>query len=217
MSGKSFLIYVRVMDHSLGALLAQNNDHGHEQAIYYLSRPWSVLNIDTTQLKKNAWRWYCYSENATLPGEPKHTRHIKSQSFKIADDEAIIAECSIGKMGHITLPIRDVIPVTKSCEGTGSGKLLGWTSRFKNDQTVWRSPRWDHWSLHDPDVFQKIGMATLLRRRIKRSSRKYHSRSEGSTYFPTELHTPRTFLLTESCSNNVVKYNALLIGMQIAD
>jgi len=37
-SGKPFLIYVRVMDHSLGALLAQNNDQGHEQAIYYLSR-----------------------------------------------------------------------------------------------------------------------------------------------------------------------------------
>jgi len=37
-SKKSFFIYVRVMDHSLGALLAQNNDQGHEQAIYYLSK-----------------------------------------------------------------------------------------------------------------------------------------------------------------------------------
>ena len=36
-SGKPFLISVRAMDHSLGALLAQNNDQGHEQAIYYLS------------------------------------------------------------------------------------------------------------------------------------------------------------------------------------
>jgi len=26
------------MDHSLGALLTQKNDEGHEQAIYYLSR-----------------------------------------------------------------------------------------------------------------------------------------------------------------------------------
>jgi len=36
--GKPFLIYVQAMDHSLGALRAQNNDQGHEQAIYYLSR-----------------------------------------------------------------------------------------------------------------------------------------------------------------------------------
>ena len=37
-SGKPFLIYVRVMNHSLGVLLAQNTDQGHEQATYYLSR-----------------------------------------------------------------------------------------------------------------------------------------------------------------------------------
>ena len=37
-SRKPFLIYVRTTDHSLRALLAQNNDQGHEQAIYYLSR-----------------------------------------------------------------------------------------------------------------------------------------------------------------------------------
>jgi len=37
-SEKSFLLYIRVMDHSLDALLAQKNDEGTEQAIYYLSR-----------------------------------------------------------------------------------------------------------------------------------------------------------------------------------
>jgi len=36
--GKPFLLYVRAMDHSLGALLTQKNDESAEQAIYYLSR-----------------------------------------------------------------------------------------------------------------------------------------------------------------------------------
>src|SRR5256886_11756473 len=36
--GKPFFLYVRSMEHSLGALLAQKNNEGHEQAIYYLSR-----------------------------------------------------------------------------------------------------------------------------------------------------------------------------------
>jgi len=31
-------MYVRVMDHSLGALLAQNNNQKHKKAFYYLSR-----------------------------------------------------------------------------------------------------------------------------------------------------------------------------------
>jgi len=37
-SGKPFLLDVKAMDHSLGALLAQKNNDGYEQAIYYLSR-----------------------------------------------------------------------------------------------------------------------------------------------------------------------------------
>jgi len=37
-SRKPFLIYIQAMDYFLGVLLAQNNDHGHEQTIYYLSR-----------------------------------------------------------------------------------------------------------------------------------------------------------------------------------
>ena len=32
------MLYVKAMDHSLGALLAQKDDDGHEQAIYYLTR-----------------------------------------------------------------------------------------------------------------------------------------------------------------------------------
>jgi len=37
-AGKSFLLYVRAINHSLGALLAQKNEDGYEQAVYYLSR-----------------------------------------------------------------------------------------------------------------------------------------------------------------------------------
>ena len=36
--GKPFFLYVRSMEHSLGALLAQKSDEGHEQTIYYINR-----------------------------------------------------------------------------------------------------------------------------------------------------------------------------------
>jgi len=38
LSEKLFLTYIQAMNHSLGASMAQNNDQGTEQAIYYLSR-----------------------------------------------------------------------------------------------------------------------------------------------------------------------------------
>ena len=44
-------------------------------------------------------------EDVALLGGPNHSCHIKSQSFNIAYDEAIITKWSIGKMGHIALPI----------------------------------------------------------------------------------------------------------------
>jgi len=52
--GKLFLLYVKAMDYSLGALLAQKNDDGHEHAIYYLSRTLKGLNLAITLLRRNA-------------------------------------------------------------------------------------------------------------------------------------------------------------------
>jgi len=46
-----------------------------------------------------------HPEDATLLGGPNHTHHIKSQSFKMAYNEAIITKWSIGKIGHFALPI----------------------------------------------------------------------------------------------------------------
>ena len=50
--GKPFLFYMKAMDRSLGALLAQKNDDGHEQAIYYLSR--TLIGVAITQSRRNA-------------------------------------------------------------------------------------------------------------------------------------------------------------------
>ena len=94
------------MDHSLGALLSQNNDQGHEQAIYYLSRTMIGAEHRYNLIQKE-WLGVgiCRPEDATILGGPNYTHHIKSQSFKIAYDETIIIEWSIGKMGHVGLPI----------------------------------------------------------------------------------------------------------------
>ena len=94
------------MDHSLGALLAQNNDLGHEQAMYCLSRNMIGAEHRDNPIEKEylAFGVRC-PENVTLLGGPNYTCHIKSQSFKIAYDKAIITKWSIGEIGHIALLI----------------------------------------------------------------------------------------------------------------
>ena len=64
-------------------------------------------------------------ENATLLCGPNYTCHIKSQSFKIAYDKAIITEWSIGEMGHLAFLILDEIHATNGCEGTSGGRFSG--------------------------------------------------------------------------------------------
>ena len=44
-------------------------------------------------------------EDATLPGGPYHLRHIKSQPFEIAYDEAITVDWSNDKIDQIALLI----------------------------------------------------------------------------------------------------------------
>ena len=61
-------------------------------------------------------------------------------------------------------------------------------------------------------------MAILLQRHIENEPmRKYHSRSGVVLVSRQNYVISRAFSLTESCSNNVAEYNALLIGMQITN
>jgi len=76
--GKSFIIYVRVMDHCLDALLAKNNDQGHEQAICYLSshdRTRSSLQSSRKRVSSFGFR---RPEDATQSYRPDYSCHLKS-------------------------------------------------------------------------------------------------------------------------------------------
>ena len=60
-------------------------------------------------------------------------------------------------------------------------------------------------------------MATILRWGIKNGPRGNIIAGVGVVLIsPQKYVIPRAFSLTEPCSNNVAKYKALLIGMQLA-
>ena len=50
--GKPLILYIAALDHSLGALLAQNNDEGKENALYYLSRTLVGAEHNYTPIEK---------------------------------------------------------------------------------------------------------------------------------------------------------------------
>ena len=66
------------MDHSLGTLLAQNNDQGYEQAIYYLSRTMIRVKHRYNPVKKRVSSFgFRHLEDATLSCGPYYSCHLK--------------------------------------------------------------------------------------------------------------------------------------------
>ena len=91
-SEKSFLLYVKAMDHSLGSLLAQKDGDGHEHAIYYLSRTLIGAESRYNPIKKEclALVFAIQKTRHYLVG-----RHFQSESFASSHDKARIIEFKI--------------------------------------------------------------------------------------------------------------------------
>jgi len=75
-SEKLFLIYVRAMDHFLGGLLAQNNDQGHEQVIYYLSRTMIGDKHRYNLRERMSSSGLCHPKDVTLLSGSMHSRRL---------------------------------------------------------------------------------------------------------------------------------------------
>jgi len=76
----------------------------------------------------------------------------------------------------------------KAIKGQVVADFFGWTSRSKNNQTLWKSPVWDSRSLYDPDVLRRTSHAFILWWCImNKYQRKHHSRSGGDTGISTKL------------------------------
>ena len=195
-SGKSFLIYVRVMDHSLGALLAQNNEQWYEQAIYYLSRTMIGAKHQYNLTEKEClvlafaaqkMRHYLVDQTINVISKINLLRLLMTKPSSLNGD---------WQNGQCYSPNMRCNSCHKKLWRDGGGRFFDWASRPKDNQILWKSSWWGCWSLLDPDDFWRTGMVTLLRRPIENiPSRKYHSKSGGSTYLPIELCNPLRILI----------------------
>jgi len=157
-------------------------------------------------------------KDATLLGGPNHKRHIKSQSFKIAYDEAIVTEWLISKMGILLSQYDMQFLPQKAVKGQAVADFLAKypdqrVTKFYEDlpdeiaeacltQTSFEEQVWQLFfngaSRTSPqgNIIAEVGVVLV-------SSQNYV--------------IPHAFSLIKSCSNNIAEYNVLLIRMQIVD
>jgi len=136
----------------------------------------------------------------------------------ITHDKTIFAELQIIKMGHIAFTIRDAIHATKSDQRPSCGRFPG---RSSSSRTL---------KFYDdlPDEIVEVNLINtsseeqvwqLFFNGVSRISPEGNIvAGVGVVLISSHNYViSHAFLLTELCSNNVSKYNALLIGMQLAE
>jgi len=214
-AGKSFLLYVRAMDHSLGALLIQKNDEGTEKAIYYLSR--------------------------TLIGAESHYNPVEKECIALVFVVQKMRHYLAGQTIHVISRVNPLrILMTKS--SSLNFKLFNWAillsqyvmifvpqkaikgqaiADFLTAHSVLESSKL-HENIPDELIEANITSSDCIWQLFFDGASRTGPKGKivagvGIVFISLENHVlPRAFSLIEHCSNNVAEYNALLIGLQLA-
>src|SRR3954462_598896 len=105
------------MEHSLGALLAQKSNEGHEQAIYYLSRTMVGAEHRYNLVEKECLA-LVFAEDAALFDGADYLCRIKDQSFTTSYDQTFRPQRSAHQMGHVVVTIRYPFSASEGHKGT---------------------------------------------------------------------------------------------------
>jgi len=121
-------------------------------------------------------------------------------------------------MSYVALAIRDAIPATESYERTSSGRLLSEHPDLRAIRLYEDLPDEVAESLHDLKSFEEQVWQLFF----DGTSRMGPIRDIVARVWVVLLSSQNyviahAFSLTESCSNNIAEYNALLIGMQLIE
>jgi len=214
-SGKPFLFYVRAIDHSLGPLLAQKNDEGAEQAIYYLSRILIGAESRYNPVEKECLT-LVFAIQKIQHYLIRQTIHVifRFNPLQILMTESGSLNSRLANWAILLSQYDMTFIPQKETKGQALADFLAAHSLLETS------------NLHEDitDEVIKANMTTIddiWQRFFDRASR-MGSKGKiitgvGVVFVLSNVHVlSRAFSLTEACSNNVAEYNALLIGLQPA-
>ncbi|XP_020272535.1 uncharacterized protein LOC109847715 [Asparagus officinalis] len=214
-SGKPFLINIRAMEHSLGAFLAQNDDVGHEQGIYYLSRTLQGAEQRFPMVEKEClalvfaiqkMRHYLVGQTIHVISRINPIRVFMTQpaalNWRLARWALLLSQYDIHFMPQKSVKGQAI------CDLMSSHPLGAKTDLFEDlpdeppEVNTTSSP--EVWQMFY-DGASRVGTSGSI--------------VAGVGVVLTSPHNhvlPRAFSLIEPCTNNVAEYNALLIGLELA-
>ncbi|XP_019160999.1 PREDICTED: uncharacterized protein LOC109157600 [Ipomoea nil] len=179
----SLIIYISAQESSVGALLAQENDNGKENALYYLSRMMTPNELKYLPIEK-----LCLALVFTIR---KLKHYFEAHTIRLVSRAN---------------PVKYVM-AKKSIKGQALADFLA-------DHPI--PAEWELSNdLPDEDV---LVVEVLPPWKMYFDGAAHKEGADAGVVFvtPEREVLPYSFTLTERCSNNVTKYQALILGREIA-
>ncbi|XP_020258613.1 uncharacterized protein LOC109835023 [Asparagus officinalis] len=203
------------MEHSLGALLAQNDDAGYEQGIYYLSRTMQGTEQHYPIIKKEclAFVFAIQKMRHYLVGQ---TIHVISRMnpIRVFMTQPVALNWRLARWALLLSQYDIHFMPQKSVKGQAICNLMASHPLGAKADLFEDLP-------NEPPEANITSSSEVWQMFFDGASRAGASGSivAGVGVVFTSPHNyvlPRAFSLTEPCTNNMAEYNALLIGLELA-
>ena len=178
------------------------------------AEPWLGLKVAITQSKRSALLSSSPSRDTTLLGWADIHVISRVNPLRILMSKPSSLNSRLANWAILLSQYDMTFVPKKAIEGQALADFLALIQFRRLQSYIWIFSRWSYRSQHD---FKRWCMANVLWRCIKTASKGKIVAGVGVIFVSPENHVlPRTFSLTEPCSNNVTEYNALLIGLHLA-
>ncbi|XP_031106342.1 uncharacterized protein LOC116010995 [Ipomoea triloba] len=205
--GRPLILYISAQESSVGALLAQENDNGKENALYYLSRMMTPNELKYSPIEK-----LCLALVFAIK-KLKHyfEAHIiqlvsKANPVKFVMAKVVLSD-RLARWYLLFQQFEIVYVPQKSVKGQALADFLA------------DHPILAEWELSDDLPDEDVLIIEVLPPWKMYFDGAVHRGGAGAGVVfitPEGEVLPYSFTLTEPCSNNVAEYQALILGLEIA-
>ncbi|KAK4385646.1 hypothetical protein Sango_2688600 [Sesamum angolense] len=204
--GCPLILYIVVQEHSVGILLAQKNDEGKENALYHLSRTMTPNELKYSPIEKLCLT-LIFSIQKLKHYFQSHSIHLVSKAIPL---KYVIAKpVLLDSLARWYLQLQQ-FKITYVPKKVVKGQVL---AGFLVDHPM--TAEWElSDDLPDEDVIM-IEVTPPWKMYFDGASHK-EGAGAGVVFVTSEGEVlPYSFTLTQSCSNNVAEYQALILGLEI--
>ncbi|KAK4409603.1 Transposon Tf2-12 polyprotein [Sesamum angolense] len=205
--GRPLILYIAAQERSVGILLAQKNDEGKENALYYLSRTMTPNEIKYSPIEKLCLA-LIFSIQKLKHYFQSHSIHLVSKvnPLKYVMAKPVLSD----RLARWYLQLQQ-FEITYVPQKAVKGQVL---ADFLADH-----PMPAEWELSDdlPDEDVLVIEVTPPWKMYFDGASHKEGAGAGVVFVTLEGEVlPYSFTLTQNCSNNVAEYQALILGLEIA-